>query len=181
MKRLLIALIGVSLLAGGSAVANGHDDTIRFTVDVAENFTKFVPTPVNPGDTEPQRGAWFLTEGKIYPKGTIEGDGSSFDPTSPGSIGTWLCRGTHLISLAEILNGGSPWVATTQTYLLPDDRRAITTDGLEGVGVFVRSVTGATGKYRGYIGEQHQELLGFNPTGGVNLRVTFVLRRASDR
>jgi hypothetical protein len=182
MKRIIVGLAALTLIAPVSHPAAAHDDVaVRFTVDVAEDFARFVPTPVNPADTEPKRGAWFLTEGRVFPKGTIQGDGSSFDPASAGAIGTWLCRGTHLISLAEILGGLSPWVATQQIYLLPDDGRMLTTDGLEGTGRFVRAVTGATGKYAGYIGEQHQQLLGFNITGGVNLRVTFVLRRAASR
>lgn len=39
----------------------------------------------------------------------------------------------------------------------------------------------ALGLIEGFVGEQHQQLLGFNPTGGVNLRVTFLLRRAANR
>lgn len=181
MRQIILASIALcSLIAGIPAGARGADNgqTVRFTIDVAEDFTKFVPTPVSPTDMEPKRGAWFLTEGRLFPGGTIKGDGSTFDPSSPGSLGTWLCRGTHLISLAEILAGGSPWVATTQTYLGPHGTPTLTTDGLEGIGTFVRAVTGATGAFEGLIGEQRQELLGFNATGGVNLRVTFVLHRA---
>jgi hypothetical protein len=43
----------------------------------------------------------------------------------------------------------------------------------------VRSVTGGTGFFRGYVGEQRQEFLGFNASGGVNLRVTFILKKAA--
>jgi hypothetical protein len=38
-----------------------------------------------------------------------------------------------------------------------------------------RVATGGTGNFAGYVGEQRQTFLGFNPTGGVNLRVTFTL------
>ena len=38
-----------------------------------------------------------------------------------------------------------------------------------------RIVSGGTGNYAGWSGEQRQTFLGFNPTGGVNLRVTFIL------
>ena len=57
----------------------------------------------------------------------------------------------------------------------------IVTDGLEGgLGFEIqRAVSGGTGKFKNYIGIQKQELLGFNKSGGVNLRVTFVLRRAA--
>jgi hypothetical protein len=182
MKRFLLALtIGAAITTGGPAAGASDDGVVKFTVDVAEDFSRFVVTMVNPADTEPKRGAWFVTEGRIYPGGTIKGDGSTFDPSSAGSIGTWTCRGTHLISLTEILAGVSPWVATTQTYELPDDTRAITTDGVEGASPVVRAVTGGTGRFSGSVGVQRQQLLGFNTTGGVNLRVTFVLRRATDR
>ena len=57
----------------------------------------------------------------------------------------------------------------------------LSTDGLEGSIELIRSVTGGTGTFRGYVGEQHQQFLGFNSRNGVNLRVTFVLRRAANR
>ena len=68
---------------------------------------------------------------------------------------------------------------TAQIYLLPSDEKSISTDGIEGNGKAVRAVTGGTGLYGGYVGEQKQELLGFNASGGVNLRVTFILRKAA--
>lgn len=40
-------------------------------------------------------------------------------------------------------------------------------------------VTGGTGAFAGYIGEQKQRFPGSNETGGVNLRVTITLRKAS--
>ena len=39
--------------------------------------------------------------------------------------------------------------------------------------------TGGTGLFKHYVGEQRQEMLGFNASGGVNLRVTFILRKAT--
>jgi hypothetical protein len=156
----------------------GHSqDTIVFTVDVAEDFALFVPTKVKPEDTQPERGAFFVTEGNIYPAGTIHGDGSTFDPRSGGAVGRWFCRGTHLVSGAEFPTSPQG-VFTAQLYLLPNDKKSISTDGVEGNGKAVRSVTGGTGFFRGYVGEQKQELLGFNATGGVNLRVTFILKKA---
>ena len=56
---------------------------------------------------------------------------------------------------------------------------SIMTDGVEGAVPVVRTVTGATGLLKGYIGEQRQEFLGLNATSGVNLRVTFILRKAT--
>src|SRR5687768_5789602 len=55
----------------GDLTAAGNP--LVLTVDVAEDFTKFNPTFVKPTDTEPKRGSWFITEGNIYPAGTIQG------------------------------------------------------------------------------------------------------------
>ena len=115
-----------------------------FTVDVAEDFALFNPTLVKPTDTQPERGSFFVTEGNIYPAGTIKGDGAAFDPNSAGSTGRWFCRGTHLVS-ASAIPAAAFWVDTAQLYLLPDDTRSIATDGLEGVGTILRTVTGGTG------------------------------------
>ena len=41
-------------------------DRLVFSVDVAEDLTRFVPTFVKPTDTQPERGAFFVTEGKIF-------------------------------------------------------------------------------------------------------------------
>lgn len=169
----LVALCPIALSAGGP-------DVIRLTVDVAEDFTRFQPTLLSPNDLEPRRGSFFLTEGRLFPAHTISGDGADFDPNSTGAIGSWICRGTHLADASAILSGAAEiWVATTQNYLFPDDRRSLATEGREGNNPIVRTIVGGTGPYRGYVGEQRQELLGFNKTGGVNLRVTFILRRAA--
>ncbi|HYO80532.1 MAG TPA: hypothetical protein VES20_03955, partial [Bryobacteraceae bacterium] len=69
---------------------------------------------------------------------------------------------------------------TDQLYLLADDKRSIATTGIEGNGTAVRSVIGGTGPFAGYTGEQTQEFLGFNKTGGVNLRVKIVLRTTTN-
>ena len=154
--------------------------SLTFTVDVAEDFAKFNPTLVKPTDTEPKRGSWFITEGSVYPAGTIQGTGNTFDPNSAGAIGRWFCRGTHLVSASEI-PAAPLWVDTAQVYYLSTDENSIVTDGLEGNGIITRAITGGTGQFRGYLGKQKQEFLGFNSTGGVNLRVTFYLEKATNR
>jgi hypothetical protein len=155
--------------------------TIVFSIDVAEDFSQFVPTKVRPEDTQPERGAFFVTEGRIFPAGTIPKGGTpeqpnTFDPNGPGAIGTWFCRGTHLVSGA-LFPVTARAVHTGQLYLLPGEARSISTEGVEGAGATVRPVTGGTGPWAGDTGEQRQELIGFNATGGVNLRVTFVLKK----
>ena len=62
----------------------------------------FVPTKVHPEDTQPERGAFFVTEGNIFPAGTIARGGTPeapgpFNPNGEGALGRWYCRGTHLV------------------------------------------------------------------------------------
>ena len=154
-------------------------EPVVFTIDVAEDLAgKFVPTFVKPEHTQPERGSFFITEGRIFPGGTIEGDGASFDPNRSGHIGVWFCRGTHLVAASEI-PAAPLWVDTAQLFVLGrQGREQLATEGVEGGGTVTRIVTGGAGNYAGFIGEQRQTFLGFNPTGGVNLRVTFTLRQA---
>jgi hypothetical protein len=170
-------LTSVPALAAAQRVPDDKKTTV-FTVDVAEDFTLFTPTFVRPTDTQPERGAFFVTEGNIFPGGTIQGDGATFNPNGDGAIGRWFCRGTHLVSGAEF-PFAARGVHTAQLYLFPDENRSISTEGVEGNGTVVRPVTGGTGPFRGYVGEQKQQLLGFNATGGVNLRVTVTLKRVA--
>ncbi len=175
--RAFARAVAAALVLSGNVSAQPQE-RIAFTVDVAEDFTTFVMTDVNQGAAgQPVRGAWFLTQGRIFPGNTIQGDGATFDPNQAGSIGTWHCRGTHLVPF----DPSNPlWVLTSQLYLLPDSARSIATEGLEGSVPVVRTVAGATGGFKGYLGEQRQRFLGFNATGGVNIRVTFVLRKATN-
>jgi hypothetical protein len=169
--------------AQGPEAARKHRDRepIVLTVDVAEDLAgKFVPTFVKPEHTQPERGSFFVTEGRIFPAGTIEGDGAMFDPNRSGHIGVWICRGTHLVEASKI-PAASLWVSTAQLFVLGrQGREQIATEGVEGAGTVVRIVTGGAGNYTGFVGEQRQTFLGFNPTGGVNLRVTFTLRPITD-
>jgi hypothetical protein len=104
--------------AQGPEAARKHRDRepIVLTIDVAEDLAgKFVPTFVKPEHTQPERGSFFVTEGRIFPAGTIEGDGATFDPNRSGHIGVWICRGTHLVAASEI-PAASLWVSTAQLF-----------------------------------------------------------------
>src|SRR4029079_14595215 len=118
---------------------------ILFTMDVPEDFSLFVPTKVRPEDTQPERGAFVVTEGRIFPAGTIPKGGTpeapnAFDPTAAGAIGTWFCRGTHLVSGA-LFPVTARAVHTGQIYLLSNEARSITTEGVQGPGATVPAVT----------------------------------------
>jgi hypothetical protein len=154
-------------------------ERIEFTIDVAEDMAKFVEPRV-PTGTEPLRGSFFVTEGNIYRGGTIPtNNGGEFDPNMPGALGTWFCKGTFLVPGSQF-DKTAMAVLTDQVYLLPNDTRSIATTGTEGNGEVVRAVIGGTGPYAGYAGEQRQQFLGFNKSGGVNLRISFKLRKTTD-
>jgi hypothetical protein len=151
-------------------------EPIVFTVDVAEDLAgKFVPTFVKPEHSQPERGSFFITEGRVFPAGTIQGDGAGFHPSQSGHIGVWVCRGTHLVAASQI-PAAPLWVSSAQLYVLGrQGKEQLATEGIEGKGTVTRIVTGGAGNYAGWTGEQTQTFLGFNPTGGVNLRVSFKL------
>jgi len=184
VAALAVATAALAATSGLQASGERFDkspSTIVFTIDVAEDFSQFVPTKVKPEDTQPERGAFFVTEGRIFPAGTIPKGGTpeapnDFNPNGPGGIGTWFCRGTHLVS-GTLFPVTARAVHTAQLFLMPNERKSVSTEGVEGAGATVRPVTGGTGPFAGYTGEQRQELIGFNATGGVNLRITFVLRK----
>lgn len=157
--------------------ASRRREPIVITVDVAEDLAgKFVPTLVKPTDTQPERGSFFVTEGRVFPAGTIQGDGADFNPYQRGHIGVWFCRGTHLVAANEI-PAAPLWVDSAQLYILGrQGKEQLSTEGVEGSGTVTRIATGGAGNFAGWTGEQKQTFLGFNSTGGVNLRVTFILR-----
>ena len=182
-RGLVLAVSSLVLSAGMVSHAQIHvsgqkPDVIEVTVDVAEDLGgKFVPTFVKPEHTQPERGAFYITEGRVFPGGTIQGDGADFNPARSGHIGVWFSRGTHLVSASEI-PAAPLWAYTAQFFQLGRQGvELISSEGVEGKGELTRIVTGGGGNYTGFVGEQRTTFLGFNPTGGVNLRVTFVLRK----
>lgn len=155
-------------------------------VDIVENPRKFSfdETPAF-DDGLPAYGGEFVTQGFIYPKGTLEmGNGVDEygNPEFPELvIGTWICRGWHIGDGAHTETG--PIVITHQLFNFGNafGRKTITTDGVELVDigkVIKRAITGGTGPFRQASGEQVQTLEGFNQFEteagnliGVKLRV----------
>ena len=159
--------------------ANGHSDTKVIRVDVSENALrfKFDETPLF-ADGKPAYGNEFVTEGYIYPRGTLNGtDGVNPDgtPEFPKKvIGRWTCRGWHVGEGAKTLTG--PWVITHQLFDFGDEagRVTIATDGVELVDLDVpvlRALIGGTGPYANARGEARQVMTGFNKLEGVVLRL----------
>lgn len=194
MRRTLALLI--ALLALGSVaftgVAASNDDTDidpnfglnrheTLRVDVAENGLRFffADAPVF-DDGMPAAGNPFVTQGYLYPAGTLNGangvlaDGSPEFPEKV--IGTWFCRGYMINDGMHTTTG--PMVISTQYFNFGDEHGdvSLVTEGYElaDVGVPVsRAITGGAGPYKHASGGAGQVFHGFNTTMGVNLSVEF--------
>jgi hypothetical protein len=174
------AAVSVYAASAGSTAEAAKSSTEVLRFDVAEDPTRFVfaPTPVD-ADGLPAYGNYFITQGYLYPEGTLDGaDGVLADgkPEFPDKVlGEWTCWGSHVGDGARTTTG--PIVVTTQLYSLGKEpgNRTVVTEGYElaDVGVPVeRAITGGSGRFRSAGGEQVQRLLGLGATNGVKLRVT---------
>src|SRR5688500_7582672 len=95
------------------------------------------------------RGSSFIVNGALYPAGTFASGPTN--PGAPGSLGTWICRGSFLHDLEALAKGAVPHVATTQYYFFNDGSLLIS-DGVEGGQWVLRAITGGTGRYAGAAG-----------------------------
>ena len=76
------------------------------------------------------RGDGFIINGKIFRASTLDPGTQSNDPNDPGSIGTYVSRGTSTGTLAEHLaNPESPGVFATQ-YVPAEPRPSASGRGL---------------------------------------------------
>jgi hypothetical protein len=148
--------------------------------DIAENPTRFVfdETPIHADDKMPAYGGEFITQGYIYPEGTLNGTNGVLKDGKPEFpdkvIGEWTCRGWHIGDGGHTKTGY--WVMSTQTYSLNEanGNAIIVTDGYESPEIkklVTRAITGGTGAYSSARGEQVQQLLGFTSFQSVNIRV----------
>ncbi len=109
----------------------------------------------------PTRGSAFIVSGRLYPAGTFAKGKTG--PDTPGSVGTWVCRGHFNYDLGDIAKGATPHVATTQYYVF-NDGSMLVSDGMEGGQWVQRAVTGGTGKYTGAAGICTEEEVAENDT-----------------
>ena len=160
-------------------------------VDIVENPRKFSfdETPVFE-DGSPAYGGEFITQGFIYPKGTLEmgqGVDAEGNPEFPDLvIGTWFCRGWHIGNGARTETG--PIVITHQLFNFGKrfGAKTITTDGMELADIgkpIKRAITGGTGPFKRVRGEQVQTFEGLNEFQtdkgslvGVKLRIKLKVR-----
>lgn len=155
---------------------SSRTQVLRF--DVAEDATRFVfdDAPLL-SNGFPAYGNSFVTQGYIYPAGTLNGsngvnaDGS---PEFPALVqGRWVCRGWIISEEGAVASSGE-FVITQQLYNFGQElgNNTLVSDGWEiaDVGVPVaRAITGGTGRYSNAGGEAVQKFLGFNTSEGVNL------------
>lgn len=207
----IITLAAATLLAGNihvaaaatftpeAAAANdaadyGHSARHhRLKIDVAESGPKFIFDEAPLLDSGlPAYGNSFVTQGYIYPHGTLgahDGVNADGSPEYPNKvIGEWTCRGFFIGNGAETVTG--PWVITTQHYDFYSQsgyatnkqgtRLNLVTDGYELVDIGVagkRPITGGTGPFSRASGQADQTLLGHNASEGVNLRFEMAVKR----
>lgn len=170
MKQLIIGAV-LGALSGFSALAG--EVITRF--DVAEDHTRFIfaPAPVHENGM-PAHGNPFVTQGYIYPAGTLDGnvngvlkDGS---PAFPDKVlGTWTCDGWFVGDGGNA--AGGVWLVSRQIMHF-DTGEVMITQGTEladqGV-ANARPITGATGDYAAFQGDpMFQTLIGFTEFEGVN-------------
>lgn len=163
------------------AAITGADGVLRF--DVAEDPSRFVfaPQPLHE-DGMPAYGNSFVTQGYIYPEGTLSGTNGVLPDGSPEFpdqvLGEWTCRGWFVGDGAHTTTG--PMVITTQVYNFGAELgdAMLTSEGAELVDIGVaieRAVSGGTGQYAGARGQANQTLLGFTEQLSVNLRFALTL------
>jgi hypothetical protein len=186
-NRLFQLLIAVALIVsavGGyaaltdSAEAAQQPEVQVLKFDIAEDGNRFAfdEEPVFE-DGMPAYGNSFVTEGYIYPEGTLNGSNGVLENGEPEFpelvLGRWTCYGWFVNEGGHSTTG--PMVITTQIFDLGEayGDTTIVTDGYELADFNVsvkRAITGGTGEYVDASGEAVQELLGFTEQMGVNIR-----------
>jgi hypothetical protein len=183
LTALALVLVGIS----GSSLRGDDDKNTdkrwqQLVIDVAEDARTAVATKINLTNALPLRGDTFIENGKIFPGGTIPAGVVVDIDTLPGSIGTWVARGTFNFDFSQAFSGGDPIISSTEYYFFGAPGALNAQDSLMSEGedsIFStthRVVLGGTGIYRGTIGEVKREILGQNTTGFNNVRFTFTIR-----
>lgn len=179
----LLGLISLLMVIVGTysvfAQSDGALETLQ--IEVAEDGHRFAFGQERlHEDGMPDYGTPFVTEGYLYPAGTLNGTNGVLDngePEFPDEvIGTWTCWG-WMIGDGMYTETGA-WVVSNQIYQFNEayGNASIMTDGFELADVDVeasRAITGGTGDFVAVSGEQTQTLHGFNERDGVVLTVVF--------
>jgi hypothetical protein len=168
----------VSAFTADDAVklVTGADGALRF--DVAEDGTRFVWSG-NPALTDglPAGATTYVTQGYLYPEGTLDGtngvlaDGS---PEFPDKVlGLWTCYGWWVNDPAHA-GKSAPWI-TTHLFSFGKEwgEAMLVSEGysIDDVNApLARAIVGGTGTYAGATGVQVETNLGYNPSKGIDVR-----------
>ena len=182
MKRFNILLAAVLAVTPFAADAGGALSAF----DVAEDISRFVfaKAPVFE-DGMPAYGNPFITQGYVYPAGTLDGgvEGTLADggPACPEKvIGTWTCDG-FLVGDGMRTETGN--IVITRQIIEFTDGDLLISHGPELADVdvaVVRAVTGGTGDYVDAPAQIRQVLLGMSDGYGVRLQMEFPDQTASN-
>lgn len=174
----VVVLVIVAAAVAIPATLAKSEKVQKLEFDVSEDMSRFVfDSDVAFEDGMPAHGSSFMTQGYIYPAGTLTDSNGVLADGSPEFpekvIGEWTCRGVFVGDGAHSETGA--WVITTQLLNFGDDLgvNTLVTEGYEIADfnqIIIRAITGGTGDYANARGQGAQELLGFNASEGVNLR-----------
>jgi len=173
MKPLKLILAAALASNAFSAQADG----MLTSFDVAEDISRFVfaEAPVF-DDGMPAYGNPFITQGYVYPAGTLDGgvEGTLADgsPAFPDLvIGTWTCDG---FLVGDGMRTETGTIVITRQIIQFNDGDLLITHGPELADVDVsvtRAVTGGTGDYADAPAEIRQVMLGMSDGYGVRLQI----------
>lgn len=148
-------------------------------VEIAEDATRFVFSSERLfDDGMPQYGTPYITQGYIYPEGTLNGTNGVLADGSPEFpdmvLGEWTCYGWMIGNGAYTETG--PLAVSTQMFHFNEsyENATIVTEGFEmaDIGVpFERVISGGTGLLNGVEGQQVQELMGYTEQMAVSLSI----------
>jgi hypothetical protein len=130
---LMVAILGVSAFIASAQADDQSAASTTMQFEVAEDGTRFVFDDLNLfEDGMPAYGSAFVTQGYIYPVGTLNGTNGVLEngePEFPDQVlGTWTCYGWMIGDGAHTTTG--EWVVSTQVYQF-NDGSTIITDGYE--------------------------------------------------
>lgn len=153
----------------------GSDGVLRF--DVAEDGTSFAwdgsPALKN---GMPDQATLYITQGYIYPEGTLNGSNGVLADGSPEFpdkvLGQWSCYGWYVG--AGKPEQTAPWI-TSHIFNLGESFGEVTlvSDGysIDDLEVALeRAIVGGTGPYAGATGVQMETNLGHNASNGLDIR-----------
>lgn len=179
---LFAALPAVALVMLVPKVTRAQDDQTRdddrgrhsdrtFTVYAALDLNT-----VAPKGGMGNRGDSLVVDGNLFRSGDgMEGAHAGNDPNAGEVIGKIRCRATFIDA-----DPSHPFATfVSELYSWPGDVTNLLADGFGPNLGFTshRIVSGGTGRFRNMVGEIEETDIGFNQTGGCNLRVTFKLRK----